>query len=67
MNIVSLQVAAWAAATVAVFWLSPRRWQPCTVAASAALLLALISPLSLAVLALFTALGYIPMRIGSAG
>src|SRR3990172_4204092 len=64
MNLISFQMLAWMAATVALFWAVPRRFQPYVVAASGALLLLYLSPLSFAVLASFTALGYVPMRYG---
>ncbi len=64
MNPVSLIMLAWIAATVAVFWSAPRRWQPYVAAISTALLLGLFSPVSLAMLSVFTALAYVPMRYG---
>ena len=64
MNLVSVQMLGWIAATVVIFWAAPRSLQPYVVAASSALLLLFFSPVSLAVLSVFTVLGYVPMKYG---
>ncbi|MBZ0220872.1 MAG: hypothetical protein K8I01_10630 [Candidatus Methylomirabilis sp.] len=64
MSFVSLKMLLWIAATVAAYWAAPRHWRPYAVSVSAAVLLAFVSPLSLGVLAFFTALGILPLSRG---
>jgi alginate O-acetyltransferase complex protein AlgI len=64
MNPVSVNTLAWIAATVAVYWALPRSVRSYAVIASTALFLLAFSPLSFAVLALFTLLAYVPVRYG---
>jgi len=64
VNLVSLQTLAWTGATVAVYWALPRAMRHYAVAAATAVFLAVWSPLSLLVLASFTAVSYIPLNYG---
>lgn len=64
MSLVSLTMLAWIAATVAAFWAAPRAVQPYVAALSAALLLGIFSPVSLAVLSFFTVLAFFAMKYG---
>src|SRR5436190_21659574 len=54
MQFVSLAWALWMVATFSLYWLSPAPLRPWTLIALTAIFLALASPLSLAILVLFT-------------